>query len=103
MRSMEQLLPIIKLSKIEYQDSCGFVLYAQDAQELYEGISDKIQTAHPEEHKAISSSMSELAKACPSLIPSTALVKTPKGVAKTVNSIKQNAQSVIENLTAKHK
>ncbi|MEO1764865.1 MAG: hypothetical protein AAFR83_23590 [Cyanobacteria bacterium J06629_18] len=57
------------VENIEYQDSCGFVLYAQDAQELYEGISDKIQTAHPEEHKAISSSMSELAKACPSLIP----------------------------------
>lgn len=65
------------------------------AQEFYEGISGKMQTANPEEHKAISSSMSELAKAWTSVIPPSAPVKTPEEVAKMVSSIKQNAQNVI--------
>ncbi|MBV6626614.1 MAG: hypothetical protein KI793_27365 [Rivularia sp. (in: Bacteria)] len=79
---------------IEYQDSRGFVIYAQD---LYEGISAQMQTAHPEANKAISSSMSELAKAWPSVIPPSAPAKTPEQVAKLVGTIKENSQKIIKN------
>ena len=78
---------------IEYQDSRGFVLYAQD---LYKGISSQMQVAHPEQDKAITSSMSELAKAWPSVIPPSAPVKTPEEVAKLVDAIEENAQNVIK-------
>lgn len=79
---------------IEYQDSRGFVLYAQ---ELYEGISSQMQTAHSEAHKAITSSMSELAKAWPSVIPPSAPAKTPEEVANLVNTIEENSQKVIKS------
>ncbi len=78
---------------IEYQDSRGFVLYAQD---LYAGISEPMKTAHPEEDKAITSSMSELAKAWPGVIPPSAPTKTPEEVAKLVDAIEENAQKVIK-------
>ncbi|MGB3649847.1 MAG: hypothetical protein WBA41_01360 [Rivularia sp. (in: cyanobacteria)] len=78
---------------IEYQDSRGFVLYAQD---LYAGISEQMKTAHSEEDKAITSSMSELAKAWPAVIPPSAPVKTPEEVATLVDAIEENAQKVIK-------
>lgn len=49
---------------IEYQDSRGFVVYAN---ELYKGIADKMAKQHPEAHKAIESSMANLTKAWPKL------------------------------------
>lgn len=78
---------------IEYQDSRGFVLYAQD---LYAGISEQMKTAHPEEDKALTSSMSELASSWPSVIPPSAPAKTPEEVATLVNTIEENAQKVIK-------
>jgi hypothetical protein len=78
---------------IEYQDSRGFVIYAQ---EMYEGIASQMQTAHPEQNKAITSSMSELVKAWPSVIPPSAPVKTPEEVATLVDTIEKNAQTVIK-------
>jgi hypothetical protein len=78
---------------IEYQDSRGFVLYAQD---LYAGMDEQMKTAHPEEDKAITSSMSELTKAWPSVIPPSAPVKTPEEVTALVNTIEENAQKVIK-------
>ncbi len=79
---------------IEYQDSRGFVLYAQ---ELYAGIAAQMQTAHPEQNKAITSSMSELAKAWPSVIAPSAPAKTPEEVAKLVDTIEENSQAVIKS------
>lgn len=78
---------------IEYQDSRGFVLYAQ---ELYEGISEQMKTAHPEAHETITSSMSELSKAWPSVIPPSAPAKTPEEVSKLVNTIEENSQKIIK-------
>ncbi|MEA5597852.1 hypothetical protein [Rivularia sp. UHCC 0363] len=78
---------------IEYQDSRGFVLYAQD---LYKNISGQMNTAHPEEDKAITSSMSELVTAWPTVIPPSAPVKTPEEVAKLVDVIEENSQKVIK-------
>lgn len=70
------------------------MLYAQD---LYEGISTQMKSAHPLEHKAIASTMSELSKATPSVIPPSAPTKTLEEVNKLVNTIEQNSQKIIKS------
>lgn len=64
---------------------------------MYEGIASQMQTAHPEQNKAITSSMSELIKAWPSVIPPWAPAKTPEEVAKLVDTIEENSQPVIKS------
>jgi DNA uptake protein ComE-like DNA-binding protein len=78
---------------IEYQDSRGFINYAND---LYQGISSQM-AKHPEAHKAIETSMSELAKAWPAVTPPAQPVKTPNEVSQLVKTIEQNSQKVISN------
>lgn len=80
-------------AEIEYQDSRGFVVYAN---ELYKGIADKMAKAHPEEHKAIEANMAELITVWPSAIPPAKPVKTPEDVTKLVKNIEQNSQKVID-------
>ncbi|GAB1542922.1 helix-hairpin-helix domain-containing protein [Scytonema sp. NUACC21] len=80
-------------AEIEYQDSRGFVNYAN---ELYKSIASKMAQAHPSEHKAIETSMAELTTVWPSAIPPTKLVKTPEDVTKLVKTIEQNSQKVIQ-------
>lgn len=77
---------------IEYQDSRGFVIYAND---LYKGISEKMAKENPEAHKAISTSMAELLKNWPSVTTPAAPVKTPDQVSQLVKTIEQNSQKVI--------
>ncbi|WP_026082315.1 ComEA family DNA-binding protein [Mastigocladopsis repens] len=79
---------------IEYQDSRGFVNYVND---LYKGIASKMSQEHPEEHKAIETSMAELTKVWPSAIPPAKPVQTPEDVTKLVKTIEQNSQKVIDN------
>lgn len=79
---------------IEYQDSRGFVTYANS---LYEGISSQMAKEHPEAHKAIEASMSELTKAWPSVTAPAAPVKTPEQVAQLIKTIEQNSQKVVNN------
>lgn len=79
---------------IEYQDSRGFVNYANT---LYQGISEQMAKAHPEAHQAIEASMTELTKAWPSVVPPAAPVKTPEQVSQLVKTIEQNAQKVRGN------
>lgn len=76
---------------IEYQDSRGFVLYAND---LYKGIADKMAKENPEAHKAIQTSMAQLTKAWPAAIPPAAPVLTPDQVSQLIKAIEQNAQKV---------
>lgn len=85
---------------IEYQDSRGFVTYAND---LYDGISSQIAKANPEAHKAIETSMSELSKAWPSVNPPATPVKTPEQVSQLIKTIEQGSQKVISksNTSAK--
>lgn len=78
---------------IEYQDSRGFVIYAN---ELYKGISSQMAKEHPEAHKAIEASMAELIKVWPAAIPPAKPVNTPDYVTKLVKTIEQNSQKVIE-------
>lgn len=79
---------------IEYQDSRGFVNYANT---LYEGISSQMAKENPQAHKAIEASMSELTLAWPSAIAPAAPVKTPEQVAQLIKTIEQNSQKVVNN------
>ncbi|MBE9050029.1 helix-hairpin-helix domain-containing protein [Nostocales cyanobacterium LEGE 11386] len=79
---------------IEYQDSRGFVAYAN---ELYQGISSQIAPENPEAHKAIEASFTELKAAWPSVIPPAKAAKTPDDVTKLVTTIEQNSQKIMKN------
>jgi hypothetical protein len=76
---------------IEYQDSRGFVLYA-DA--LYQSISEKMVKEYPAVHKGISESMTQLKTTWPAPIPPNAPVKTPEQVSKLIQTIEKNTQEV---------
>ncbi|MHC5671789.1 helix-hairpin-helix domain-containing protein [Nostoc sp.] len=78
---------------IEYQDSRGFVFYAN---ELYKGISSQIAQADPQAHKAIDASFAELITVWPAAIPPAKAVKTPNDVTKLVKTIEENSQKVID-------
>lgn len=78
---------------IEYQDSRGFVVYAND---LYKGISSQVAQADPEAHKAIDASFAELIKVWPTAIPPAKAVKTPNDVTKLVKTIEENSQKVVD-------
>ncbi|MBW4646580.1 MAG: helix-hairpin-helix domain-containing protein [Goleter apudmare HA4340-LM2] len=78
---------------IEYQDSRGFVVYAN---ELYQGITSQVAQIDPEAHKAIQASLTDLTKVWPAAIPPAKPVKTPDEVTKLVKSIEQNSQKVID-------
>lgn len=77
---------------IEYQDSRGFVVYAND---LYKGISSQVAQADPEAHKAIETSFAELIKVWPAAIPPAKAVKTANDVTKLVKTIEENSQKVV--------
>ncbi|MEH2258962.1 ComEA family DNA-binding protein [Nostoc sp.] len=78
---------------IEYQDSRGFVVYAN---ELYKGISSQVAQADPEAHKAIDTSFAELIKVWPAAIPPAQAVKIPNDVTKLVKTIEENSQKVVD-------
>lgn len=79
---------------IEYQDSRGFLLYAN---ELYKGIAAKMQQENPEAHQAIQSSLAELAQVWPSPLPPAAAVKTPDEVAQLVKAIELSTRKVAKS------
>ncbi|AVH67686.1 ComEA family DNA-binding protein [Nostoc sp. 'Peltigera membranacea cyanobiont' N6] len=83
---------------IEYQDSRGFVFYAND---LYKGISSQVAQADPEAHKAIDASFAELIKVWPSAIPPAKAVKIPNDVTKLVKTIEENSQKVVDKSNTK--
>jgi len=78
---------------IEYQDSRGFVTYADS---LYKNISDKMAKENPEAHKAIADSITQLKTAWPSATAPAAPVKTPEQVSQLIKTIEQNAQKAIK-------
>lgn len=85
---------------IEYQDSRGFINYADS---LYKNIADKMTKEQPEAHKAIASSMTKLKTAWPTATAPSAAVLTPEQVSESIKTIEQNTQKVISgsNNTAK--
>jgi Helix-hairpin-helix motif len=78
---------------IEYQDSRGFVIYAQ---ELYKGISTQVAKNSPDADKTITTTMTDLAKNWPAAIPPAAAVKTPEEVTKLVKTIELESQKLID-------
>ncbi|MBK1986050.1 helix-hairpin-helix domain-containing protein [Sphaerospermopsis aphanizomenoides BCCUSP55] len=83
---------------IEYQDSRGFVIYAND---LYKGISAQITQINPEFSKSIETNLAELIKVWPTVIPPNQAVKTPEDVTKMVKNIEENSQKIIQQSTTK--
>ncbi|MDJ0693841.1 hypothetical protein [Mastigocoleus sp. MO_188.B34] len=79
---------------IEYQDSRGFVLYAQ---ELYDGIAEQMTKNNPQANKEIKTAMTDLIKAWPTAIAPEKPVKSPDEVNKLVKNIEQNVQSIISS------
>lgn len=77
---------------IEYQDSRGFVTYAN---QLLQSVSSQMAKAYPEEHKAIATNIQELSTAWTGAIPPAKPVKTPTQVAQLIKTIEQNSQKVV--------
>ncbi len=76
---------------VEYQDSRGFVVYAN---ELYKTIEPQLKKDNPAAATMIGKSLTDLAKVWPAAIPPATLVKTPEEVTKMVKGIEAEAQKV---------
>ncbi len=81
---------------IEYQDSRGFVNYAED---LYKGISSQVSAANADTDKLIASNMSELSKNWPSVIPPATPVNPPALVTQLIKTIEKESQKVLDSNT----
>ena len=79
------------VEEIEYQDSRGFVLYAES---LYGSIAPEMKQKNPQVHQIIVSSMKELKKAWPSPVPPEKPVMTPAQVSQMVAQIKASSQKI---------
>jgi DNA uptake protein ComE-like DNA-binding protein len=77
---------------IEYQDSRGFINYADS---LYQQIAASMAKDHPDAHKIIMANMKQLKTAWPSPIPPATPVKTAVEVGKLVTAIEQSTQKII--------
>jgi len=78
---------------IEYQDSRGFVTYADT---LYKSIENSMSQKYPEAHQAIESDMTQLKKAWPSATAPSAPTVPPEQVSQLVSSIETNSQKVTQ-------
>ncbi len=76
---------------IEYQDSRGFVIYAE---QLYKGIAPQLQKADPKADKSIQANFVILKTVWPSVNPPATPVKTPEQVAKLIKEIEGTTQVI---------
>lgn len=76
---------------IEYQDSRGFVTYAET---LKNSISEQLTKQNAEAGKAIASTMTQLKTAWPSAVPPAAPVLPTDKVTQLIKSIEQDSQKV---------
>lgn len=74
---------------VEYQDSRGFVLYADT---LYQSIAEPMSKENPKTKDAIAASFAELKKAWPSVNPPASPVMTPEQVSQLIGAIEKNSQ-----------
>jgi len=79
---------------IEYQDSRGFITYADS---LAKTISDPLTKENSEAQKAIADSMSQLKIAWPSAEAPAKAVLPPDKVSQLIKTIEQNAQKVLKS------
>jgi hypothetical protein len=78
---------------IEYQDSRGFVTYADT---LLSQIADPLTKSNPKTQKAIADSMTQLKTAWPSAQAPAKPVMAPEQVSQLIKTIEQNAQKVLK-------
>ena len=83
---------------IEYQDSRGFIVYANM---LYKEIAATMAKDRPAEHKVITENLQQLTTAWPAAMPPATPVKTPAEVGKLVTAIEQSTQKVIATIASK--
>jgi Helix-hairpin-helix motif len=83
---------------IEYQDSRGFIVYANM---LYKEIATAMAKDRPEEHKVITENLKQLTTAWPTAMPPATPVKTPAEVGKLVTTIEQSTQKAIAAVASK--
>jgi DNA uptake protein ComE-like DNA-binding protein len=76
---------------IEYQDSRGFIAYADM---LYQGIAPTMAKDHPDAHKTVTETLKQLKTAWPAPMPPAVPVKTPEEVGKLVKAIEQSTQKI---------
>ncbi len=69
---------------VEYQDSRGFVLYAD---ELYQTVAEEKSATDPQGHQTITDSLTELKTAWPSIETPDAPIKEPSEVYGLVSQI----------------
>ena len=79
------------VEEIEYQDSRGFVFYAES---LYQSIAPEMEQKNSQVHQTIVSTMKKLKKAWPSPISPEKSVMTPEQVSQMVNQIKTSSQKI---------
>jgi hypothetical protein len=79
---------------IEYQDSRGFITYADS---LAKTISDPLTKENSEAQKAIADSMTQLKTAWPSAEAPAKPVLPPDKVSQLIKTIEQNAQKVLKS------
>jgi hypothetical protein len=73
---------------VEYQDSRGFVFYADT---LYQGIAPSMGKDNPKGMETIKSSFTQLKKAWPSAVPPVAPVMTIEQVSQPIEEIRRNS------------
>lgn len=78
---------------IEYQDSRGFVTYAEM---LYKDIAAQLAKTSPETDKAIVANMTELKTNWPTAIAPAAPVKTTEQITKLIKTIETDSQKVLK-------
>ena len=78
---------------IEYQDSRGFVEYAQS---LYQNIEPQLAKTHPEVNQKLKAAFAELAKAWPAAIPPATPVLSVDEVVAQVKAIETLTQPIIK-------
>lgn len=84
---------------IEYQDSRGFVAYAQDT--VYKSIADQVKQADPKVDGQIVTSFTGLRKAWPSAVPPVTPVLTADQVAAKVKQIEMTSAPMMQASIAK--
>ncbi|PSB23632.1 helix-hairpin-helix domain-containing protein [Stenomitos frigidus] len=78
---------------IEYQDSRGFVAYAN---ELYSSVTAQVEKQSPETHKGIQQAMAELKQVWPAALPPAAAVKTPTQVSQLIKTVEMDTQKAVK-------
>ncbi len=79
---------------IEYQDSRGFVEYAN---QLYKGIAPQLAKENAVVNQAIQETMAQLTKIWPAPVPPATPVKMPEQVAQLIKTIEMNTQKMLKS------